>query len=404
MYKTIITARESYDWIMEEKIGVANFEALLVYIEEKYPNKKIIELRYKQFRFINYVGVIVCNGVRYEIRPKINLSIEDERQSLLSMLSITNFLPISFGKSVQGGTEENDLLSIFLSTFLNRLLTELKKGPYKTYETHTDNLNVLKGKIELTKHIQKNAFHKDKVYCSFDEYTTNNTLNQLFKTALNIIQQNVQLSIKKLTLDRCLGYLEEVDVSKINSNKLNNLIFNRQNERFKDIALFAKMIVEKRSIYSYGKHSSSFSFLFPMNLLFEEYIEVGLREVAGTNEVISQHAEKRLLINRKSGRENILLKPDFVISDKLIIDTKWKSATYNNKTIYNQSDIYQMYAYVTSYENVNRCIILYPQKEEEADHPIWEVVESDKTIEMHTVRLNDFNATLSDLKELVSNS
>ncbi|WP_240335309.1 McrC family protein [Paraliobacillus sediminis] len=64
------------------------------------------------------------------------------------------------------------------------------------------------------------------------------------------------------------------------------------------------------------------------------------------------------------------MKPDFVINNDLIIDTKWKSATYHGKTRYQQSDIYQMYAYVTAYKDANRCILLYPKQEEETDLPI----------------------------------
>ncbi|MGQ7115032.1 5-methylcytosine restriction system specificity protein McrC, partial [Escherichia sp. TWPC-MK] len=75
-----------------------------------------------------------------------------------------------------------------------------------------------------------------------------------------------------------------------------------------------------------------------MNMLFEKYIEVALQEAIGNNKIISQHAEKRLLRNKKSGRQNILLKSDFVIDNVIIIDTKWKSATNNGRSSYVQSD------------------------------------------------------------------
>jgi 5-methylcytosine-specific restriction enzyme subunit McrC len=68
----------------------------------------------------------------------------------------------------------------------------------------------------------------------------------------------------------------------------------------------------------------------------------------------------------------------------VIVDTKWKRATYNGRSRYEQSDLYQMYAYVTAYQDVKRCILLYPQQEEEAERPVWEVLNTDKTIEMHT--------------------
>ncbi|MCC3359109.1 McrC family protein [Bacillus sp. REN16] len=401
MSKETIIVRESYDWISEEDITPVQYEELIRYIEEKYPNDDVLDLKYKRCRFINFVGVIQCSDVRYEILPKINLSKEDERKALLTMLSVTNFLPISFYEKVKNGSEFSDLLSAFLTAFLERLLNELKKGVYKTYETHTDNLYVLKGKLQLKEHIGRNAFIKTRAYCSFDEHSENNLLNQLFKAALMIIRKNINMQSLKLQLERCLGYLENVDLIRFDSATINQIKLDRQNERFRDAALFAKLIIEHASIYSRGQRSSSFSFLFPMNLLFEKYIEVALINVVGFDRVISQHAEKRLLRNKKSGKRNILLKPDFVINEEIILDTKWKSAVYQGRSNYNQADIYQMYAYVTAYKQATRCILLYPKQEAEQELPIWEVVDTDKTIEMHTVRIDNFERTIEDLREIL---
>src|SRR5690625_1664341 len=121
MNKKTIIVREAYDWITEKDVSPEQFEDLIKYIEIKYPNDRILEQRYKRLRFINYVGVIVCSGVRYEIIPKINLSKQDERQALLSMLSITNFLPISFYEKVRSGKEKSDLLSVLLDRKSTRL-------------------------------------------------------------------------------------------------------------------------------------------------------------------------------------------------------------------------------------------------------------------------------------------
>ncbi|MGE6541073.1 McrC family protein [Bacillus luti] len=400
MNKTIIV-REAYDWITENDVTVEQFDELIRYIEEKYPYEQVIDQKYKRLRFINYVGVIQCSDVRYEIIPKIKLTSNDNRKALLGMLSITGFLPVSFYEEVLNGEDRGELLPAFLTTFLTRLLNELRKGTYKTYERHEENLNTLRGKLELSKHIYKNVFQKTKAYCAFDEYTENNSLNQLFKCALLIVKKYTKVHTLKLYLERCLDYLEPVDVVHFTKQELRSITFNRQNERFRQAALFAKLIVERATIYSKGRGASSFSFLFQMNMLFEKYIEVALQEAIGNNKIISQHAEKRLLRNKKSGRQNILLKPDFVIDNMIIMDTKWKSATNNGRSSYVQSDIYQMYAYVTAYKEVERCILLYPKQEIEADHPVWEVIDTEKTIEMCTIRIDEFSDTVRELKEIL---
>ncbi len=128
-------------------------------------------------------------------------------------------------------------------------------------------------------------------------------------------------------------------------------------------------------------------------------------------EVRSQHTAKKLLQNVTSGREDILLKPDFVIEtdnevSKVIIDTKWKSAFVNYRRNYKQGDIYQMYAYITTYKSAERCILLYRKIEEEGVLPKWLVPDSfpEKHIEVHTVRLDAVLNTVEDLEGMLAGS
>jgi 5-methylcytosine-specific restriction enzyme subunit McrC len=79
-----------------------------------------------------------------------------------------------------------------------------------------------------------------------------------------------------------------------------------QNERFRDAVLFAKMIIERATIYNKDRSASSFSFLFQMNMLFERYIEAALKEAVGHNEVVSQHAEKDCFETKKAATANFI--------------------------------------------------------------------------------------------------
>nr|WP_275896256.1 hypothetical protein [Paraliobacillus sediminis] len=83
---------------------------------------------------------------------------------------------------------------------------------YKTYECQEENLYMMKGKLELTKHIHQNAIQKTRAYCCFDEHTVNNALNQLFKAALHIVIKYTDLGSSKLQLERCLRHLKNVDL------------------------------------------------------------------------------------------------------------------------------------------------------------------------------------------------
>ncbi|PFU37229.1 ATP-dependent helicase, partial [Bacillus cereus] len=47
MNKTIIV-REAYDWITENDVTAEQFDELIRYIEEKYPNDQVIDQKYKR--------------------------------------------------------------------------------------------------------------------------------------------------------------------------------------------------------------------------------------------------------------------------------------------------------------------------------------------------------------------
>lgn len=367
------------------------------YLREKYPTEDVVEYgAYNRLRFINYVGVICLEGITIEILPKIAVSAMDNRKALLSMLHHARFLSVSFFEQVSNGWGQDHLLDALLAAYILRLQEELQRGIFKSYMEHVENRGVLRGKVLLSEHVRKNAFTPARVMCQFDEHSENNLLNRLLKYALRIGQKQIAYRMH-LQIERCLALLDEVEDGTVHKEDIGRLEWNRQNERFRDVALFAKLIIEKASVHHLGEHHQSFSFLFEMNKLFEAYVGEALTEVVGAGHVFSQHTEKRLLLNKHTNRMNIQLKPDFVTSGGIILDTKWKSAVMN---AYQQSDLYQMYAYVTAYKEASRCILVYPYQEELAA-PVWNVIDTDKTIEMVWVRLDDYTATKEDLRKIL---
>ncbi|WP_010281055.1 hypothetical protein [Bacillus timonensis] len=50
---------------------------------------------------------------------------------------------------------------------------------------------------------------------------------------------------------------------------------------------------------------------------------------------------------------------------------------------------------------MKRRILLYPKQEDEQELPIWEVVDTDKTIEMATVRIDKLERTVEELRGIL---
>jgi 5-methylcytosine-specific restriction enzyme subunit McrC len=266
----------------------------------------------------------------------------------------------------------------------------------------------------ISSHLRKNANHSIHAFCEYDELSPNVTLNQVIKTALKVIHPIIQQNTIRTQSMMIRELFDEVDDRNIDTNMLENIQINQQNQHYENVLQLAIAILHSTSMTTGFNQQTAFSFLFKMNDLFEGYIgECLKRVIAPTGYKLDlQHKEKRLLINVHSGRSNISLKPDFVISKKeadghtpiLVLDTKWKSIFNGTHLTYNQADLYQMYAYITAYKSAERCIILYPKVHEEFTPPKWQVrdVIPEKYIEIGMVRLDRVEYTVTDLEEILT--
>lgn len=110
------------------------------------------------------------------------------------------------------------------------------------------------------------------------------------------------------------------------------------------------------------------SLLFPMERLFERYVEVNLRQQLPIQYSLKSQARSESLCKHQL-KNKFLLQPDLLIQvvhkNYLVLDTKWKliveSDVINNYGL-SQSDFYQMFAYGHKYLDAKGDLILiYPR-------------------------------------------
>ena len=114
--------------------------------------------------------------------------------------------------------------------FLQLLKAIVSKGLKYDYIQKNENIKKVKGKINISKHIQKNICNKqyDKVYCKYMERSVDIPENRLLKKTLLFCQQFIlqmkgNESFKPIyqTISYCLGHFENVD-SEIKKKENNN--------------------------------------------------------------------------------------------------------------------------------------------------------------------------------------
>ena len=408
-----IILKEGYDWLSvgseDNEITLSEYRDLCLYLKKNLSDKSII-YDYNKIKFINYVGIIKINNLIIEILPKISLSndIIKDRKMLIFMLSKCNKLSVDIKELLNSNILNNSLLDILAKVYSKKLLNELQKGLYREYVSKEEALSIIKGKILISKSIKENTINKNKMNCKYDEFTEDNLFNAILKRAINVILFSIKNDDVKKELNIINNLFNDVSDIYISNNIILNYKLNRMNNRFLECFTLAKLILLNSSMdKSLGKENG-FSILFEMNYLYEEYIGVLLKEVFNDTNISinTQEKSRYLLWNTLKERNEIALKPDIVIykdnKPKVIIDTKWKSSSINNREIYSQSDIYQMYAYITTYTECEECILLYP-REENISHSEWKLNQNigDKRISISEISLESYETSKKELFNLV---
>lgn len=409
-----IVLREAYDWLAigssTNELTNIEFNSVCNYLKNRNLNNAA-QYGFNKIKFINYVGIISVGNLVIEILPKISITndIIKDRKILMFMLSKCNKVSVNINEILETNIVNQSLLDILAKIFTKKLLLELQKGMYLEYVTEENSLNKIKGKVMITQNAKINYANKSKVYCRYDEFTENNILNSILLRATNFLLPLINTSLIKKDLNIIKSILSDVDDLYIPVNIFENYKLNKKNERFKEVFILAKLILNNSIMNKSSGKENGFSILFKMNYLYEEYIGVLLKESIEDKEITvnTQEKLKYLLCNKNTGRNEIALKPDIVIykdnKPKIIIDTKWKSASIDGREVYSQSDIYQMYAYITTYTECEKCILLYPRVNKEVVHSKWKLNNNInyKEIIINEVTLESYTETKNELLKLL---
>ena len=349
------------------------------------------KLDWKTLKARQYCGILNFENQDFYILPKIvNHNNEQNLNIFIYMLMYAYDIKLSNEQIASCKNDKYSILEVFVQMFASNLLSELKKGLYKEYIPQQDNLPVLKGKYLINENLKYN-FTKNKIYCEYDEFSPNNSLNQFFLYAIKYLQKFVK---DKKLLKQCELIFDEVEYKQIDINKLDRVHFNRLNQRFK-ISFEIAILLLKQSIPLFSQDKKSFAFLFDMNILFEKFIARIVKEF-----------DENAKIQNQDNFNDLILKPDIILKNQ-IIDTKYKKI----KSIEDikQSDKLQAFAYGINYGinyGVDNVMLLYPRHLDEIKYDLV-LGKDDKKVElkMRSIDLNfsgnDFKVYIDEIRKKV---
>ena len=301
---------------------------------------KYFSFDWRDLKATSYCGILNFENQDFYILPKIA---KDEKQNLnifIYMLMFSYDIKLSNEQIASCSNQKYTILEVFVQMFAKNLLDELKKGVFKEYILKEENLRVFKGKYLINENLKYNFTH-DKIYCQYDEFCEDNTLNQLFLYAVKFLQKYVK---DKKLLKQIELIFDEVEYKHFDITNI-NIHFNRLNHRFKTSFEMAILLL-KQLIPIFSQDKKSFAFLFDMNILFEKFIARVVKDL-----------DSRAKIQNKDNFGDLILKPDIILLNQ-IIDTKYKKL--NSLDDLKQSDKLQVFAYGINYK-VENVMLLYPK-------------------------------------------
>ena len=303
----------------------------------------------------NYVGVLQTkSGLTIEILPKIADKNDAERSKavFIKMLKTLKNFPFKSSNLASLKTQNLPLLEIFISMFLCELEALVKKGIKSDYVALEENLNFLKGKLNINEQIKRNSVHKERFYVGYSEFLSDIKINRIIKTTLKFLYKKSNSSKNQQKIRELLFMFDEVSTCDDYKDFFEKLIINRQVKHYEQTLLWCKIFLLGNSFTPHKGDDLAFALLFDMNALFESYVGNFIKKKFSG--IILQHSEKHLVENPKSFR----LRPDIFLKDKFIADTKWKIV--KSRDDISQADLYQLYAYGKKYE-CGRLYLIYPK-------------------------------------------
>ena len=341
----------------------------------------LFEWRHNEVRTRNYVGVVQVPGLTLEILPKIDAAGSDTdakkllaQHNLLFMLFCTGNIPFEERQLASLKLKKMPLLEVLLRLFADRLLEDLRRGVDHAYVQKEGNLPLVKGKILMNRHLLVNPAHRERFYVGFDEFLDDTPLNRILKATSRRLTSVSNDADTQRTLMEATAIFDEVADILPDDHHFDRVHLHRNNERFQPLLDFCRLVWQGQSPNPSAGDSRTFSLLFPMEVLFEQFIAHYVRRHAGVFgfdrpdvRIQSKSCTRYLLRDEDSNAQKFRLQPDLLVAKEkgtpqLILDTKWKclrSDAEDRKNGVPQSDMYQMYAYASRYDCRNN-VLLYP--------------------------------------------
>jgi len=270
----------------------------------------------------------------------------------------------------------DNIANLFAAILAKGIITQLKHGLSRKYIPESDNLSVLRGKIDLKESTKLKIHNDNRLTCCYDELSENHYLNQILKTAaLCLIYDDGVERKNKVALKKSILFFSKVDTLEPSRINWYNLHYNRANMTYRMLMNICYLLLHDLLLTTEdGRHKlATFFDDQKMYKLFEkfilEYYKKHFPQYHPASEEIKWNATG--VVDYLPSMQSDVMLFDNENKKKLIIDAKFygeiMQTQYDTETI-RSNNLYQIFTYVKNEDKDNTGlvdgILLYAKTDE----------------------------------------
>ena len=321
----------------------------------------------------SFVGVIETDcGTCLEILPKHTERTDcrkESRELLQRMIRTAMDLPTQQADAASLQLFDAPLSEWVMRQFLLALEHLLKRGVRFDYQRVEEEQRYLRGQLNVVAQMRQPPGRQHHFQIRHDIFLSDRAENRLLRLALEKVCKSSQEPENWRLAHELRSLLQEVPLSRDISQDFKQWRNDRLMAHYLPIKPWCELILGEQSPLSISGNWRGISFLFPMEKLFEKYVEVllGKQRPAGVT-LEPQRSSKSLC--QHQGKAMFQLKPDLLLKHSgptWVLDTKWKlldASKPEMKYGLSQSDFYQLFAYGQRYlDGRGDMALIYPSTE-----------------------------------------
>lgn len=278
------------------------------------------------------------------------------------------------------GEEDFDFIGdMFAALLIQAISHQLKIGLSKEYVLQEENIQGIKGKVNISESVKTLSMIEKKMVCEFDEFTENIYLNQIIKaTGMLLIRSKEINKHYKSKLRKLFLFFNNVDLLEINRIDFNKVVINRNNKNYELIINLCYLIIDGLIIDDKGRRIK-----FRKNLnhdhmyyLYEKFV---LNYFKRHHKYLNPQSTQIKWSASSDNEMSLQMLPnmytDIVLHGNtqiLIMDTKYYRNSLSkryNENKFHSANLYQLYAYVSTLQlNSDRVVsgmLLYAKTDHE---------------------------------------